>query len=171
LCEYVSISRVLRKFRTQFWRSFNDTLADENDTTYFILYHLRIIAQAIRELREYLERKSSEIKDVETRLLAARTGADLNRRQLDVLASALKEPTAAYTIESHRRAHDTAFATSRSDLLRLAELRLLEQQKRGRSFVFVPAGDLREKLPAEPVQSIPSTSANLEPIASTLSET
>ncbi|MBC8088722.1 MAG: Fic family protein [Phycisphaerae bacterium] len=151
LCEYVSISRVFRKARAQYIRAFQDTLQDENDATYFVLYHLRIFTRAIRELQEYLERKTSEIRDVELRLAHSATpNASLNKRQLDVLANALKEPTALYTIEAHRRAHDTAYATSRSDLLQLAESGLLEHRKTGRSFVFVPPPDLQIKLPRAP---------------------
>lgn len=149
LGEFVSISRVFRKARAQYLRALNDTVTDENDATYFVLYHLRIFARAIRELEEYLVRKSAEIRDVEERLSrSAHAGADLNKRQMDVLANALKEPTAEYTIEAHRRGHDTAYATARSDLLKLAELGLLEHRKRERSFVFVPMQDLHNKLPA-----------------------
>lgn len=147
LGEFVSISRVFRKARAQYIRALNDSVSDENDATYFVLYHLRIFARAIRELEEYLQRKSSEIKDVQARLeRSAMAGADVNKRQLDVLANALKEPNAEYTIEAHRRGHDTAYATARSDLLKLAELGLLEHRKRERSFVFVPMADLHNKL-------------------------
>lgn len=147
LCEYVSISRILKKARAQYARSFLYTESDDNDTTYFILYQLRVLRQAIAELHKYLDRKSAEIKDVETLVRqSANIHADLNERQLDLLAHALKNPNGKYTIESHRRAHDTAYATSRSDLIQLATLGLLEQRKRGRSFVFVVPPDLRGRL-------------------------
>ena len=72
--------------------------------------------------------------------------AELNARQLDLLTHALKQPAGEYTIASHRRAHDIAYGTSRSDLLELAERGLLDQRKRGRQFYFVAPPKLRTLL-------------------------
>jgi Fic family protein len=72
--------------------------------------------------------------------------AELNSRQLDLLTHALKNPAGEYTIASHRRAHDVAYGTARSDLLDLAHRRLLERRQRGRQFLFVAPPRLREKL-------------------------
>lgn len=147
LAQYASISRVLRKSRAQQTRAFLDTINDDNDATYFVLYQLNVLSKAITELHEYLERKSAEIKDIAERIEHdATVESDLNKRQLDLIANALKEPSAIYTIESHKRTHGTAYATSRADLLELAELGLLDHQKRGRHFVFVPVPELRSKL-------------------------
>lgn len=147
LCEYVSISRILKKARAQYARSFLYTETDENDATYFIAYQLRVLTSAIRDLHSYLERKSGEINDVET-LIRHSTDihADLNARQLDLLTHALKNPNAFYTIESHRRSHGVAYATSRSDLMELAKLGLLEQRKRSHSFVYIAPADLERRL-------------------------
>jgi Fic family protein len=147
LCEYVSISRILRKAPSQYARAFLYTETDDNDATYFILYQLGVLTRAIRELHAYLDRKAAEIREVEElvrRSSALRAG--LNHRQLDLLTHALKHAQAEYTVESHKRAHGVAYGTARADLLALAKRRLLEQRTRGRAFVFLAPADLRERM-------------------------
>jgi Fic family protein len=147
LCEYVSISRVLKKARAQYARAFLYTETDDNDATYFVLYQLRVLTRTIADLHEYLARKAGEIRDVDDLVSHSRTvHANLNARQLDLLTHALKHQRGEYTIASHRRAHGIAYGTSRSDLSELAESGLLIQRKRGRSFVYLAPADLRARL-------------------------
>ena len=65
LCEYVSISRILKKARGQYARSYLYTETDENDLTYFILYQMRVLLRAVDELHEYLARKAAELDEAE----------------------------------------------------------------------------------------------------------
>ena len=147
LCEYVSISRILKKARAQYARAFLYTETDENDATYFVLHQLRVLMRAITDLHAYLERKAVELREADDLVRGARgLRAELNARQLALVTHALKQPAATYTIESHRRAHGVAYATARADLYALAERGLVEQRKRGRAFVFVPPADLRGQL-------------------------
>jgi Fic family protein len=149
LCEYVSISRILKKARAQYARAFLCTETDENDATYFLLYQLKVLTRAIGDLHVYLERKAGELREVDDLVRGSRTlRAELNARQLDLLTHALKHRQGSYTIESHRRAHDVAYGTARADLYALVERGLLEQRKRGRAFVFVVPADLQARLRA-----------------------
>lgn len=147
LCEYISISRILRRARGQYARAFLYTETDENDATYFLLYQMNVILRAIRELHEYLARKAAEIRETE-RILeqSAAVSDEINHRQLALLNHALKNVGMAYTIASHRRAHHVSYQTARTDLLKLAALGLIEQRKRGRSFRFVAPPDLRRRI-------------------------
>jgi Fic family protein len=152
LCEYISISRILKKARAQYARSFLYTETDDNDATYFIVYQLQVLTRAIADLHEYLQRKLTEMRAVNDILRQNRAlRAELNDRQLDLLTHALKYPSGEYTIESHRRSHDVAYGTARSDLLDLAKRGLLEQRQRGRKFLFVAATKLRAMLQPAPV--------------------
>ncbi|OLD47773.1 MAG: filamentation induced by cAMP protein fic, partial [Gemmatimonadetes bacterium 13_1_40CM_2_60_3] len=118
LCEFISISKILKKAPSSYSRAFLYTETDDNDATYFILYQLRVIAQAIEALHLYLERKSRELRDVNEMIRRSRVIRDeLNHRQLALLNHALKHPFATYTIESHRRSHSVSYQTARTDLL------------------------------------------------------
>ena len=147
LCEFVSISRILRKARGQYARSYLYTETDDNDLTYFILYQLRVLLRAINDLHEYLARKTAELRAADDLVRRTATLNDtLNVRQLALINHALKQSRAQYSIESHRVSHSISYETARSDLLKLAKDGLLEQRKRGRAFVFVPAADLKKRL-------------------------
>lgn len=147
LCEYVSISRILKKARGQYARAYLYTETDEYDATYFILYQLRVLLRAIQDLHDYLARKSTELHQAEALVRrASAEHAELNQRQLALINHALRTPTARYTITSHRRSHGVTYETARTDLMKLADEGLLERRRAGRSFVYVPRDDLREQL-------------------------
>ena len=147
LCEYVSISRILRKARAQYARAYLYTETDDNDATYFLLYQMRVLLRAIGDLHEYLARKSAEIHEAEEIVRrASAVNAELNLRQLALINHALKNPTARYSVESHKISHGVSYETARSDLLKLVGQGLLKQRKVGKAHVFVPATNLRDLL-------------------------
>ena len=147
LCEFVSISSILRMAPAQYARAFLYTETDENDTTYFVLYQLRVLIQAIEKLHRYLQRKSEELRETRMYLQQSKMlRAALNHRQLAIINHALKNPLFTYSIESHRGSHGVSYQTARTDLLHLAELGLLDKGKIRRAFVFVAPADLHDRL-------------------------
>lgn len=147
LCEYVSISRILHQARSAYSRAYLYTESDENDATYFLLYQLRVLCRAIDDLHAFLARKTDQLRATEELVRRAKAvkGA-LNPRQLALLHHALRNPAAAYTIQSHRRSHGVTYETARTDLLGLERKKLLTKVRGGRLFRFYPAEDLRARL-------------------------
>ena len=143
LAEFISISRILRKAPSQYARSFLLTETDDNDLTYFLLYHLEVVVRAIDDLLAYVARKEREVRTAE-RLV--RSAGRLNHRQLALVGHALRNPDAAYTVESHRRSHGVVYETARSDLLDLADAGLLVKGRSGKAFRFTVAPDLESRL-------------------------
>lgn len=149
LMEYLSISRLIKKAPARYARAYLHTETDDNDATYFILHQLEVIEQAIEALHDYLARKMGEQHKAERLLRNAPLLADqLNHRQVALLSHALRHAGHGYTVESHKRSHKITTQTSRTDLLKLAELGLLEQRKRGRAFVFYAPPELAERVEA-----------------------
>jgi Fic family protein len=147
LCEYVSISRILKRARAQYARSYLYTECDDNDVTYFLLYQMRVLLRAIEDLHDYLARKAAELRDAEEIVRhAAALRTELNHRQLALLQHALKTPSARYTVASHRISHGVSYESARSDLMRLAAQQLLLQRKVSKAHVFVPPPDLHARL-------------------------
>lgn len=147
LMEYVSISRLIKQAPAQYGSAYLYAETDDNDATYFILHQLDIIKRAIESLHEYLKRKGAEQQSAEKLLRKAPNLANtLNHRQVAILSHALRHPVHDYTVESHRRSHQITPQTSRTDLLQLVALNLLEQYKRGRAFVFAAPEDLRQRI-------------------------
>jgi Fic family protein len=143
LVEYLSISHILRDAPAQYSRAFVYTETDERDTTYFVLFQLRVIERAVEELHAYLERKVNEVKRVESLI----KDLDMfNHRQLAVLGESLRNPDRTYTFRSHAAEHMVTHETARHDLQQLRRHGLFDRRKDGKQFVFHPATDLPERL-------------------------
>ncbi|MGH7151165.1 MAG: Fic family protein [Planctomycetota bacterium] len=143
LCEFVSISSVVRRAPSRYARSFLYAETDDNDVTYFLLEQLRVIRMAFRQLNEYLERKATELRSLE-RLL--RRSDRFNHRQLALLSHALRYPEREFTFRSHRASHNVTYQTARTDLLDLAKVGLLLRGKVGKRFVFRAPPNLDRRL-------------------------
>ena len=143
LAEFLAISAILREAPSRYAKSFLYTETDDNDLTYFLLYHLEVVDRAIHELREYLARKAAELRNVER---LAKDAGVLNHRQLALVGHATRNPDASYTIQSHRRSHGVVYQTARTDLLRLVDLGLLSMRTVGKAFRFSPSPDLEPRL-------------------------
>lgn len=145
--EYVSISRILKNAPAKYKRSYLYTETDDNDATYFIMYQLEVIVRSINELFEYFNKKTQEIKKVESIInKSPELQRILNYRQIALLNRALKKPNSIYYVESHRGAHNVTYDTARTDLLKLVDLGLLDKTKIGKAFAFSPVENFRVKL-------------------------
>lgn len=143
MAEFLTISAILRRAPAAYARSFLFTETDENDLTYFLRYHLEVLAKALDALHEYLQRKIQEVQEVEALL---RGDSGLNHRQRSLLGEALRDAQAVYTIEGHRQLHNVVYQTARTDLLDLVDRELLEKRREGKAFVFVVPADLSARL-------------------------
>jgi Fic family protein len=143
LTEYIAISQIIHKAPIKYYRAFLYTETDDNDLTYFVLYHLQLIWKAIQELHKYIERKTEEIRDVERQL---KSMVHLNYRQQAILGHALRHPDAQYSIGSHGSSHKIVYQTARTDLMDLKKKGLLISRKIGRTWYFSPADNLNKRL-------------------------
>lgn len=143
LFEFISISAILRKAPAQYGRSFLYTETDDNDLTYFIVAQTRVIRKAIAELHAYIERKTNEIRELESHTRAL---AQFNHRQVLLIQHALKHPAQLYTFTGHQKSHEIVYQTARNDLLGLAKRGVLEMKKRGRQMIFAVPADLAARL-------------------------
>ncbi len=143
LCEFISISQIILKAPTKYGRAFLYTETDDNDLTYFSLYHLEVIQQAIDQLYVYIKRKTNELRSLEREL---RGMTVLNARQRAVIGHACRHPLYRYTIESHRLSHAVVYQTARTDLLDLEKRGLFTSQKIGRTWHFTAVSDLEDRL-------------------------
>lgn len=143
LFEFVSISEIILKGPSKYKRAFLLTETDENDLTYFILYHLDVIGRSIESLNRYIQRKAGELSSIETALKGVRK---FNHRQRALLAHAIRHPGYRYTIEGHRGSHNVVYQTARADLLALANQGLFEGFKVGKTWYFEPVSDLETRL-------------------------
>ncbi len=122
---FASISQIINNAPAKYGYAYQYVETDENDLTYFIHHQLDVICKAISKLEDYTTKKQNEISRIEKKLKRM----PLNYRQLALLSHAVRHPGYIYTIRSHRISHDCAYATARSDLMKLASGHLLEQKQ------------------------------------------
>ena len=146
LFEFISISQFLRKAPVQYGIAFLHTETDENDLTYFIIHQAEVIRRALKELHDYVARKSSETRAC---LDALQKHPELNHRQQALISHALRHPGFVYSIAGHGSRHGVVYQTARTDLLSLAEKGLLVPRKAGRAWAFVARRDLESRLRTE----------------------
>lgn len=147
LIEYLPISPILRKAPAKYSRAFIESETDSGDTTYFLIHQLETIERALDEHDIYLQRKISEVRDVE-RLLQNADG--FNHRQLALLTDAVRHPHGVYSFDSHATSHRVTHETARTDLSGLADRGLLTRRRKGRKHLFEPAPDLPMRLKESP---------------------
>lgn len=142
LCEYISISHIIRKAQVKYAKAFLYTETDDNDLTYFIIYHIDILHQAIDALDAYIKIKSEQLSRVERQI---RNIALLNHRQRALINHALRHPHFWYTTEGHQLSHNISYQTARNDLTDLVTKGLLRSTKSGKTY-FTPVDSLEKKL-------------------------
>ena len=142
LCEFISISRILKKAHLQYGRSFLYTESDDNDLTYFILYQLDVLRRAIRDLNVYIE-EVEEQRAAEQRLQGMLL---FNHRQRSLISHALRHPKLSiHKIEGHRTSHNIVYQTARTDLQQLA-IRTLTAYKIGKTWYITPSPTIEKQL-------------------------
>lgn len=98
-----------------------------------------------------------ELDKIEAKLLSASNKADeileilqhnptINIRQQGLLLSALRNPSAVFKIDSHKRAYRVSYPTARADMLNLVNMGYFECQEGARAFIFVPKSNMLELL-------------------------
>ena len=142
LMDFVPVSRLLRQAPAKYARSFLEVEQDEGDLTYFLIWHAEIILRGIRELHDYLARKSKEMEQVKHLLRLT----DLNNRQIGVIEEALKDSAITVTAASHADKYRVTPQTAHADLRGLEDGGYLMRTKRGRSFEWYPVTDLQRRV-------------------------
>ncbi len=121
LIEFMSISRIISKTKRLYEKAFLYTEYDDNDLTYFILYHLRTMKKAFEELKLYLKRKAKENKSVA--LLTSIKG--INQRQAQIIQIVSENPDSLFTVKEIENRFAVSNFTARTDLEGLVSMGFL----------------------------------------------
>ena len=117
LIEFLSISSIIYKTKRGYERAFLYTECDDNDLTYFILYHLRTMRQALERLKDYLRRKATENNDAH-RLMSV---GNMNSRQAQMVQILREKPDMMFTVREIEQRFAVTNVTARTDLKGLVE--------------------------------------------------
>lgn len=132
LVEFLSISRIIIKSPSQYARAYLYTEYDENDLTYFIDFNLKSMELALKSLKEYIDRKITEKKN----LFKIIKNENINERQAEIVKSLINEPDTILSINEIQGKFGTSYQTARTDLLELESIGYLEHKLVGKKLVF-----------------------------------
>lgn len=133
LTEYLSISRLIVKSKTQYALAFIYSEIDDNDLTYFIHYKLKTMTQAYHSLLDYIQRKISEKK----KLIQFHRINGINARQATIIQWVFDDADILLTVKEVETRLGIANQTSRNDLMGLVEtgyLDILDVDKKTKAF-------------------------------------
>lgn len=161
LFEFLAISRYFLKSPAQYVKAYVFSETDDGDLTYFLVYNLRVISLALRDLRKYITRKQREMTRSNELL---RKCKGLNSRQKVLIYHAIRFPHDFYTIEAHKNYHSIVYETARNDLSHLVTKGFLLKEKQGKEFVFLPREGMMDKLRTLDIKLPPTESQERLPL-------
>lgn len=125
LTEYLSISKLIFKSKGLYAKAFVYSETDDNDLTYFINYKLRTMDLAYKSLREYIQRKIEEKKQISEFIRID----GVNERQALILKWYYEESSLMLTVKEIETRLAVSNQTSRSDLQELSDYGFLDAIK------------------------------------------
>jgi len=133
LTEYLSISRLIVRSKTQYAQAFIYSEIDENDLTYFINYKIKTMQLAYNSLREYIQRKINEKKQ----LINFQKIKGINERQALIIKWLYEEPDLLFSVKEIENRFSLSNQTARTDLTELESkgyLEIVELNKKTKGF-------------------------------------
>ena len=112
LTEYMSISRVIAKSKSNYEKAFRYVENDGNDMGYFVAYNLGALEISFQQLRDYIQRKQREKSAASSFMMAG----NINQRQALVLQRLKEEPGTIFTVKDVQEQFSVSSMTARKDL-------------------------------------------------------
>lgn len=117
LTEYMSISRVIAKSKTNYEKAFRYVENDDNDMGYFVAYNLGALEKSFLQLRDYIQRKQREKSAASSFMMLG----NINQRQALVLQRLKEEPNTIFTVKDVQEQFSVSSMTARKDLSDLVQ--------------------------------------------------
>ena len=140
LTEYLSISRVIYRTKTAYENSFLFAENDRRDIGYFLIYNLRVLDVAFKELQSYIQRKITQKQSAVNYLKLGY----LNERQAAILTMFRDDPGLVISVNDIASKFQVSQPTAKSDIDKLVDKNILERiAVNGRLYNYVkgPAFD------------------------------
>lgn len=133
LTEYLSISKLIIKSKTQYAQAYLHTEIDDNDLTYFIHYKVETMQKAFKSLQLYMQRKINEKK----KLANIQKINDINERQALIIGWLNEDEDIMFNVKEVEQRFIVSNQTARTDLEVLVNkgyLEIVQLNKKTKSF-------------------------------------
>ncbi len=122
LTEYLSISRLIVKSKMQYAQAYIYSEVDENDLTYFLKYKVKTMQLAYNSLKEYIDRKIKEKKQ----LINFQRIKGVNEREAQIMKWIYEEDL-VFSVKEIENRFSISNQTARTDLTELVNKGYLEE--------------------------------------------
>ena len=112
LTEYLSISRVILKTKTQYEKAYIYSEIDEMNVSYFIHYQVKVLTQAFEDLKDYLFKKKKE----ENKLNKYLKVSNINERQAQILYWIEEDANRYFSVKEIENVFSVTNQTARTDI-------------------------------------------------------
>jgi Fic family protein len=117
LTEYMSISRVIAKSKSNYEKAFRYVENDGNDMGYFVAYNIGALEKSFQQLRDYIQRKQREKRAASSFMMAG----NINQRQALILQRLKEDPDTIFTVKDVQDLFSISSMTARKDLSDLVQ--------------------------------------------------
>lgn len=145
LTEYMSISRVIAKSKSNYEKAFRYVENDGNDMGYFVAYNLGALEISFQQLRDYIQRKQREKSAANSFMMAG----NINQRQALVLQRLKEEPETIFTVKDVQEQFSVSSMTARkdlSDLVKQGYMTEIALNKVTRGYIKVQEGVVNDRI-------------------------
>lgn len=123
LTEYLSISRVILKTKTQYEKAYIYSEIDEMNVSYFIHYQVKVLTQAFEDLKDYLSKKKKE----ENKLNKYLKVSNINDRQAQILYWIEEDANRYFSVKEIENVFSVTNQTARTDIEELVDQDFLKK--------------------------------------------
>ena len=146
LMKYMSVSRVIASSKKSYEKAYLYVEADFMDVGYFIMYNLKVLDKAFKQLQAYIKKKQDEKMLANTFLQLG----DINERQAQIIRMFLDNPNEVLTVKDVQAKFLITPTTAKSDLMGLVLRNLLTEI----SFNKVKKGYIKGEMFDDSIKSI-----------------
>jgi Fic family protein len=123
LTEYLSISRVILKTKTQYEKAYIHTEIDGLNVSYFIHYQVKVLTQAFEDLKEHLSKKKKEENALNKYLKIS----NINERQAQILFWIEEDANRFFSVKEIENIFSVTNQTARTDIEELVDQHFLKK--------------------------------------------
>jgi Fic family protein len=123
LMEYMSVSRVIANSKKSYEKAYLYVESDFMDVGYFIMYNLKVLDKAFKQLQAYIEKKQNEKMLANTFLQLG----DINERQAQIIRMFVDNPNEVLTVKDVQTKFIIAPTTAKTDIIGLVQRGLLTE--------------------------------------------
>jgi len=123
LMEYMSVSRVIASSKKSYEKAYQYVESDGMDVGYFIIYNLKVLEKAFKQLQAYLKKKQEEKTLANTFLQLG----NINERQAQIIRMYIDNPNEILTVKDVQTKFMVTATTAKSDITGLMQRGMLSE--------------------------------------------